>query len=45
MIILNVATDDPIRVIRKYEEKSARLLAITCPATEKRFRLVYGLEE
>ena len=42
MFIINVATDDPIRVMRKYEEKSVRLLSITCPETEKKFRMVYA---
>jgi hypothetical protein len=45
MIIVNVSTDDPLRVIRKYEEKPARLLAITCPPDEKPFRLVYAMDE
>ncbi len=45
MFIMNVATDDPIRVIRKYEEKSSRLLSITCPATGKKYRLIYAIDE
>lgn len=44
MIILNVNTDDPIRVIRKYETKPARLIAITCPSDGKKYHLIYSLE-
>lgn len=43
MIILHVNTDDLMRVIRKYETKPARLIAITCPLEGKRYRLIYSL--
>lgn len=36
MFIINVETDDPIRVMRKYEAKPIRLLSVTCPETEKK---------
>lgn len=44
MFIINVATDDPIRIMRKYEEKSVRLLSISCPEAEKKFMMVYALD-
>ncbi|HWQ75672.1 MAG TPA: hypothetical protein VN441_10175 [Syntrophomonas sp.] len=44
MFIVNVATDDPLKVIRKFEEKPSRLLAITCPEGEKQYQLVYSLD-
>lgn len=45
MYIINVATDDPIRVMRKYEEKPARLLSISCPEGQKPFKMVYAWED
>lgn len=45
MLIINVNTNEPFRVIRKFEEKPARLVAITCPESGKYYRLVYTLEE
>jgi hypothetical protein len=44
MFIINVATNDPIRVIRKLEEKQGQLLAITCPEGDKKFNLSYTLD-
>jgi len=44
MFIVNVATNDPIRVIRKFEEKPGRLLTITCPEGDKKYNLSYVLE-
>ncbi|NLV20620.1 MAG: hypothetical protein GXY49_01295 [Syntrophomonadaceae bacterium] len=44
MFIINVATNDPFRVIRRFEEKPGRLLAITCPEGEKRYNLIYSLD-
>lgn len=44
MFILNVETDDPIRVMRKYEEKPLRLIAVCCPPAEKSYRMIYAWE-
>jgi len=44
MFILNVETDDPIRVMRKYEEKPLRLIAVCCPPAEKSYRMLYAWE-
>jgi len=44
MFIIQVATNDPLRVIRRFEEKPGHLLAITCPEGEKRYQLVYSME-
>ncbi len=42
MFIMNVATDDPIRIMRKYEEKPVRLMSVTCPESGKKFLMVYA---
>lgn len=44
MFIINVETDDPIRVMRRYEEKPLRLIAVSCPPAEKNFRMTYVWE-
>lgn len=44
MFIVSVTTNDPFKVIRKFEEKPGRLLAITCPEGEKRYHLLYSLD-
>lgn len=44
MFIVNVATNDPLKVIRRFEEKPSRLLAVTCPEGEKQYKLVYALD-
>ena len=44
MFIVNIATNDPLKVIRRLEENTGRLLAITCPEGEKRYQLVYSME-
>jgi hypothetical protein len=44
MFIVNVTTNDPLKVIRKFEEKPGHLLAITCPEGEKNYQIVYAME-
>jgi len=44
MFIVNVATDDPIKVIRKFEEKSSNLIAITCPEGIKKYNLSFTMD-
>lgn len=43
MLILRIKTRDPLRVIRKYESKRARLLAVT--SEEQTFSMLYTIDE
>lgn len=44
MFIVKVATNDPLKVIRRWEEKPGHLLAITCLEGEKSYNLLYSLD-
>jgi hypothetical protein len=43
MLILRIKTTDPLRVVRKYEAKRARLLAVT--SEEQTFSMLYVMDE
>jgi len=43
MLILRIKTTDPLRVVRKYECKRARLLAVT--SEDPTYSMLYVLDE
>lgn len=43
MLILRIKTEDPLRVMRKYEGKRARLLAVT--SGEQTYSMFYAVDE
>lgn len=43
MLILRIKTRDPLRVVRKYEAKRARLLAVA--SEEQTFSMLYVMDE
>lgn len=45
MIVVSIQTDDLFRVIRKFEQKRARLMIIDSMDTPSCFKLIYSLDE
>lgn len=43
MLILRIKTEDPLRVMRKYDGRRARLLAVTC--VEQTYSMLYVVDE
>ncbi len=43
MLILRIKTKDPLRVVRKYESKRARLLAVT--SEDLAYSMLYVMDE
>lgn len=43
MLILRIKTTDPLRVVRKYESKRARLLAVT--SDDPTYSMLYVMDE
>ncbi|MEA4924541.1 MAG: hypothetical protein VB084_04450 [Syntrophomonadaceae bacterium] len=43
MLILRIKTTDPLRVVRKYEAKNARLLAVT--SEDETYSMLYAMDD
>jgi len=43
MLILRITTRDPLQVVRKYESKRARMLAVT--SGEQSYSMLYVMDE